>query len=65
MILTVLYLLIFGVFTIALGAINSVLAAIPVVIGILAWLATSWYVSVPFNTYKYSYFVELYNGFID
>lgn len=65
MILTVLYLIIFGIFTIALAAINSALAAIPVIIGILIWITTTWYVTVPFNTYKYSYFVELYKGFID
>ena len=59
------YLLVFGLIAVGLGAINSTLALIPVTLGILVWMITALYLKVPFTTYLYSYYVELYRGFME
>ena len=64
MFFTVFYLVIFGLMTAAFAAVNSTAALIPIIIGLLTWLITSLYLSVPFQTFIHSYFVELYKGFM-
>jgi len=64
MFVTVFYLVVFGLLTAAFAAVNSAAALIPVILGIIVWLVSSLYISVPFQTFIYSYFVELYRGFM-
>lgn len=64
MFVTLFYLVVFGLLTAAFAAVNSTAALIPIILGIMVWLASSLYISVPFQTFIYSYFVELYRGFM-
>jgi len=59
---SVLYLIVFGLLAALLGMVASPLSLIPAFIGLILWLITLLYVTVPFKTYLYSYFVEVYNG---
>jgi len=59
---SVLYLIVFGLLAVLLGMVASPLSLIPAFIGLILWLITLLYVTVPFKTYLYSYFVEVYNG---
>ena len=64
MFITVFYLAVFGVLAFVFAAVNSTAALIPIILGLVVWLITTLYLSVPFQTYIYSYFVELYRGFM-
>ncbi|MFB6159107.1 MAG: hypothetical protein ABEJ95_05650 [Candidatus Nanohalobium sp.] len=50
---------------ILLAEASPILAGITGVAGLIVVLVFGLYVSVPFKTYMYSYFVELYDGFMD
>ena len=57
------FLLVFGIIAGLIALISPLVAVLPAALGILLWMISMLYVSVPFRTYMYSYFVEVYENF--
>ena len=57
------FLLVFGIITGLTAILSPIAAIVPGFIGFVLWIISLLYVAVPFRTYMYSYFVEVYERF--
>ncbi|QGA80174.1 DUF7544 domain-containing protein [Candidatus Nanohalobium constans] len=57
---SLLFILVFGVLMLVLGLFSPILAAVPALLGLILWVITLLYLVVPFRTYMFSFFVEVY-----